>query len=40
VGANDLYDAILQLGLDVETIVGVHGDGTATLEHLKAAAGR
>jgi glyoxylase-like metal-dependent hydrolase (beta-lactamase superfamily II) len=38
--ARELYDEILRLGLQVETIAGAHGQGTATLEELRIAAGR
>lgn len=41
--ATQLYDAIIALGLDVETVVGGHGTGpvhTAPLAYLKTAAGR
>jgi glyoxylase-like metal-dependent hydrolase (beta-lactamase superfamily II) len=38
--AAELYDAVKRLGLDVQTIAGAHGQGTATLEQLRRAAGR
>jgi glyoxylase-like metal-dependent hydrolase (beta-lactamase superfamily II) len=38
--AAELHDEVIRLGLDVETIAGAHGQGTATLDQLRIAAGR
>jgi glyoxylase-like metal-dependent hydrolase (beta-lactamase superfamily II) len=38
--AGELFDEVRRLGLDVQTIAGAHGGGTATFEQLRAAAGR
>lgn len=38
--AAELYDEVTRLGLDVQTIAGVHGQGTATLDELRTGAGR
>jgi glyoxylase-like metal-dependent hydrolase (beta-lactamase superfamily II) len=38
--ARELYDEVIRLGLDVQTIAGAHGQGTATFEELRIAAGR
>jgi len=38
--ARELYDEVIRLGLDVQTIAGAHGGGTATFEQLRTAAGR
>lgn len=37
--ARDLYDEVTRLGLDVAQIAGGHGEGTATMAELRAAAG-
>lgn len=40
VWSGELYDEVLRLGLEVDAIAGGHGFGTATMDHLRAAAGR
>jgi glyoxylase-like metal-dependent hydrolase (beta-lactamase superfamily II) len=37
--AAELYTAVTRLGLDVQTVVGAHGEGTATLADVKAGGG-
>jgi len=38
--SGELYDEVVRLGLPVEAIAGGHGQGTATLEHLRIAGGK